>query len=378
MTPRIVCILILISLVSQFSLGQDSSPLFHEIIAGDSVMMFFNKEYKFIEKKCADFVRYTRIDSDGNFTGYFKDLSHDGELLTFGSYDHGKKHGYFETHHPNGKVRSKGNYINNRPAGIWEYFYETGLPERTINITKADTLLVRFVDKDGNIKVDGGKGNFEGFVDGGTGRESLIIARGEIDEGLPNGKWHSTIGNNRTTYCKEEFYYGELIRGVFPNAGASVKSYTKKSFLRTFFLSTYLGSLEEYPIAKCAKDENPANNNNLSPNKSFNFQNFYSLLRQKINSTLEHEINSGNSLDYANDNALTIKFSVDDKGKVHDFTLLTGWGRQFYPTIISSIEHQAFFRPNIEAMYFHLVFHAMGGGYYNYNIQLSNSRTYSQ
>jgi hypothetical protein len=378
MTLRMTLILILVFRLDQFSFAQDNAPPFYEIIEGDSVMMFFTKEFKFIEKRCADFIRYTRVDRDGNFNGYFKDLSHDGELLTMGTYDRGKKNGYFETYYPGGKIKSKGFYANNRPIGTWEYFYETGLPERTMNITRADTLLIRFVDKDGNVKVENGKGYFEGFVDGGTGRESAIIARGEIDEGLPNGKWRSTIGKNRTTYCKEEFYYGELIRGVFPNAGASVKTYTKKSFLNTFFLSTYLGSLEEYPIEKCAESIDPSTNNKLSPKQSFNFQTFYSLLRQKISSTLEHEINSGNSFDYTSDNAMTIKFSVDDKGKAHDFTLLTTWGRQFYSTIISSIERQAFFRPNTEAMYFHLVFHTMGGGYYSYNIQLSNSRNYSQ
>jgi hypothetical protein len=82
--------------------SQANKPIviFHEIIQRDSIMMFFNERHRFTEKPCFKFVRYTRINNNGEFNSYFEDKGRDDKLLGKGNYVDGMKHGYFEVYHP--------------------------------------------------------------------------------------------------------------------------------------------------------------------------------------------------------------------------------------------------------------------------------------
>src|SRR5436190_191618 len=232
-------------------LSQENAPItfFYEIIKDDSVVMFFNERNHFIDKECADYKRYIRVNSNGDFNSYFEDVTKDNLLTGKGRYVHGKKYGRFETYYPNGKLKVKGYYTNNRPVEQWDYFYENGLPERTLKFTATDTLLIRFVDPKGDVIVAEGNGEFKGFVAGLSKSDNLIAAKGKIVNGKPHGKWSSTISNG--PYCKEEFDNGKLIRGTFPNA-QSDKSYNYPSHLNTFILGNYFEFLEQYRTERCA------------------------------------------------------------------------------------------------------------------------------
>lgn len=369
---RLCSIFLIIFQIQYNSFGQDNSTIFYEVIKDDSVMMFFNERNRFIEKKCSDFIRYTKVDNEGNFNGYYEDLSNENILMSKGYYVHGKKHGYFELYYPNGKIRSRGNYINNVPRGQWEYFYENELPERTIIITETDTLLLRFVDKKGALKVIEGNGEFNGFVAGNSIASNSIIAKGKIENGKPNGKWSSVLFNN-TIYCKEEFNNGKLVRGFFPNAMLGVdKDYIHKSFLNTFFLASYLNSLENFRLEKCADSAMYS-----SKKYSFDIQRFNSDLRVKIDKVIEDDFRSGKTNDYSiGDNYLTIQFSVNKEGKAENFTILTGWGQPFFNSISSSIRTQTTFPSSTKTMFFHLKLHFSGGFTYQYNFQFSKNRTF--
>ena len=373
MVIRLHFVVLIIFSLQHNSFGQESSAIF-EIIKDDSVRMFFNERNKFIEKKCSDFVRYTRVDAQGNFNGYYRDISNDNNVLVSkGHYVHGKKHGYFEVYYPNGKIRCKGNYVENRPVGQWEYFYENELPERTIKITELDTLLIRFVDKKGNVKVNGGNGEFDGPVAANLMFPSLVIAKGAIEDGSPVGKWSSTTLDNRV-FCKEEFDHGILIRGVFPNAvPPAKKEYRDRSFLNTFFMPTYLNSLEEF------RGENCGDSAKYTTQKyTFNIQGFKADVSPKIDRIIEDDFKNRRSDEYLiGDNYLTIQFSVDDQGKAYDFALLSAWGNQFFSAITSSIKRQTSFPPNVKTMFFHLKLHFPGGFTYRYNFQFSRNKSFN-
>jgi hypothetical protein len=372
MHVRIYFILIMFSQLPHVSFGQDNPTIFYEVVKDDSLMLFFNERNKFIEKKCADFTRYIRMDPEGNFNGYYEDLSNENTLRSKGRYVHGKKHGYFEIYYPNGKINCKGNYSNNVPVGQWEYFHDNELPERTITISESGIALTRFVDKKGNLKVIDGKGEFNGLVAGNSVGSTSIIAKGKIEKGKPNGKWTSTVFNN-VTYCKEEFDQGKLVRGVFPNAMlGGDEEYHDKPYLNTFFLVSYLNSLEEFKLEKCADSAKY-----VSKPYSFDVQRFNSDLRIKIDKVIEQDFKTGKSGDYLiGDNYLTIQFSVNNDGKPVDFVMLSGWGQQFYNTILSSIKMQTRFPANVKDMFFHLKLHFPGGFTYQYSFQFSKNSTY--
>ena len=252
---RIFLLKILVVLTACFhgtpSFAQSSAPLFYEIVKDDSVVMFFNKRYHFIEKACADFSRRIRVDNGGDFNGYFEDRSTGNVLLTKGNYIHGKKNGRFETYYPTGKLKFKGDYVNDIPLGKWEYFYENGSPERTLQISGSDTLLVSFVDRKGDLKVMDGNGDFDGSIAERGTATNVIIAMGKIENGKPHGKWTSTFGKDGA-YCKELFDHGKLIKGSFPNGSPSENARYGQSRLNRLFLNSYLMSLESFAIETCA------------------------------------------------------------------------------------------------------------------------------
>jgi hypothetical protein len=213
-------------------------------------MIYLNNRFSITERECSEFIRLIKLDSSGNYDGVFVDLNHANRPLGRGRYSHGIRHGYFETYYPDGKVKSRGLYKNNFPFDQWEFFYATGLPERTLKFSEKDTLLFRFIDQKGNIVVKDGYGKFRGVVAGGSDGYN-VVAKGKVINGRPDGRWVANYLN--MTFCIETFTGGKFVGGKFPNAkpGAE-KAYTNKSFLNTFFYDDYFKESENFRIEKCS------------------------------------------------------------------------------------------------------------------------------
>jgi hypothetical protein len=352
--------------LQHIAFGQNNTPIFYEVIKGDSIMMFFNDLGYVTEKKCRQFMRFTRIDTNGDFMGFYQDIRLDNAVLGKGYYSNGQKNGYFEFYHSNGKIESKGRYLNNIKIGEWEYFYNNGIPERTLKITESDTLMIKFVDEAGNLKVSNGNGIFSGFIE-----DNSVKATGKIENGKPNGKWTSTFQGK--TYAVEEFNQGKLIKGSFPNAKASGrKEYKNKTFLNILIPSNYLNSVEKLRFEKC-KDE-VVNN---TQKRNFDIAKLRSDLRSKIGRIVEYDLKNERTNDYViGDNYMSIQFSTDEKGQAKDFLLLTSWGEQFFNPISSSIKSQVKFPPSIKILFFHLKLHFPGGYSYQSTFRFSDSRSF--
>jgi hypothetical protein len=247
-----------------------------------------------------------------------------------------------------GAISSKGNYQRNKPVGQWEYFYESGLPERTIKFDGPDTLLIRFVDPKGNITVVDGNGEFNGVVAGLNGYNS-VVAKGMIRNGKPDGKWSSKAGS--TDYWKEEFDNGKFLKGDLPSSRVKSK-YTDRSQLKTFFLSNYLYKLETYSVERCQD----SSMYKLTANKySFDMQKFSSILSDRLDRVISNDFSTGRTEDYTiGDHFLTIRIFLDPKGKAERFENLTAFGQQFYSAITNTIRSLAIFSPSQKTMYFHL------------------------
>lgn len=383
MAYRLLCLLLVIVFFPFLGHGQENSPtvFFCQVIRDDSIVMFFNARNRFVGKPCADYLRYVRIDRNGDFNGYFKDVTKENKLLGRGRYVNGKKDGYFETYHPNGKMRSKGFYEGNSPVGQWEFFYDSGLPERTLRFTERDTLLVRFVDKNGNVTVSDGVGHFEGFVAGLSRSGAPKEAKGNILHGKPDGEWICTYMN--AMYCLEQFDQGKFVEGIFPGA-ASSRKYHDKSQLNTFMPRSHVDVLEKFGMERCADSasfkskEQPTVPSKEQPTftskerPTFDMQRFSSQLRSRVDRVIDSDFRNGNSADYTpGDHYLTIQFFIGEDGKPTKFSMLSAWGRQYNNAITESIRMHAVFPRGKKSMYFHLKLSITGGSVYRYTFGFS-------
>lgn len=368
---KLILIIALFFQLPQIAFSQDNFS-YYEVIKDDSIMLFFNDKDKFVEKECAKGIRFTRVDTDANFNGLFTDVSRDGVLLSTGFYDHGKKNGFFQSYYANGKTKSKGKFVDNVPNGVWKYFYENGQPERTLQISSEDTLLISFYNKDGNQKVIDGNGEFNGYVGNSVITQNSALANGDIVNGKPNGKWSSTIADN--SYSQEEFVNGEFVKGVFLNTRKGWDpNYTNRSILNAFFPGNYYLELEKFKFQKC-KDSIHFR----QPKSDFNSFKFFSLMKARIADVIKTDFRENRSGNYSiGENYMTVQFTVDEKGNAQNILMATTWGDQFLRVITTSLKSAEELPPSITPLYIHMKVNiAENWSSYDYHIKITEEKFY--
>lgn len=354
-------------------LAAQSSIVYYELIQGDSVALFFNKNFMFTEKDCYDYVRRVRVTDNGDFNGYFEDRGVDNKLLGRGAYRNGLKHGYFEVFYPHGNIFCRGYYENNRPVGNWEYYYPNGLLERILRATDTAILMERFIDPTGTVQVENGSGDFYGLVRGIPEFENLpmltnndngIMASGQIANGKPVGKW-IIPDRNKQAYYMEKYDSGKLVK-TSNVSKRKMKTRGAVPRLNTFFLGNYLTSIETFERESCSESQQYFFNRYPNDLREFSYD-----LRQKMNYIINTDLKSPRKDYYQlGENYMSIKFSVDNKGKPYDITLLTDWGVPFLKVAKNSL-NKTVFSNNNKVMYFHLKLSYAGGYRYKYNFRFS-------
>ena len=362
-----ILIITILLLQKPIILAQTDSLNVYEIIEGDSMKMYFNKNLFLVEKECCKYTRYTKFSEEGVFYGYFEDINENNKLLGRGYYNNkGQKDGYFEIFYSNGQTQNKGFYKNDKPSGEWEYFYENGMPEKTVIITDKDTLLKTFYDKKGKLKIFEGNGMFKGIVSAYYGYSTTpIYAKGEIKNGKPNGKWTSTFGD--MDFCIEEFDSGKLVKGIFPNITIKTnKEYSNKSFLNNFFGKNYFEQIEQLTFQDCK-----FSNNETTNKYKFDYNKFESDLSNRITQLVTSRLNSN-----VGDKYVSIQFKIDDEGKPYSFNIITPFGQSFVDAISISIANFTKFDPSYKIMYLHLKFEFSDGQTYGWSYYFSPEPTY--
>ena len=369
---RFLFLIFIITLSATKSQAQ-SSIVFFDLIQGDSVALYFNKDFMFTEKDCYDYVRRVRVTDNGDFNGYFEDRSIDGKLLAKGVYRDGMKHGYFEVYYSHGRIFSRGYYENDKPVGIWEYFHVTGVPERVLNISDSTILMIRFIDETGIVQVDKGSGDFSGIVAGSPELRGEPLFRymsngvpaiGKVVDGKPDGKW-VIPDHNKQAYYMEKFNHGKLIKSTLVSK-RKMKNSKPHTMLNTFFLGNYLGILETFERESCSESQQYFFNRYPNDFRAFSFD-----LRQKMNYIVGTDLRSDRKEYYQpGDNFMSLAFSVDDKGKPYDIKLLTDWGENFLKVTENSL-NKTVFSTHTKTMYFHLKLSYAGGYVYKYNFRFS-------
>lgn len=336
--------------------SQDQDVKFYDVVKDDSVVMYFDKSYNFTERKCAENRRYTRIDSYGDFFKSFTDVDTLGNVIGKGNYNEGLKEGYFEVYYANGQIKCKGKYQNDNPFGEWFHFYPDGKIERKLLISEADTLLIESYNKSGEQTVTGGNGFFDGEVFGHDRYfYTQIIAKGNVVNGKPEGKWLSFLRN--APYCTEYYKNGIFDFGTYSNIIQKDKKYTDRSYLNKYFLSSYIESLDQFRIFKCIdyKDDSFVNTTNKN-NTKLELSNFRSFVNDAIGRALEQDFRSGNYSEYQQGNNLfKLSFKVKADGTPTDFKKLTSWGDQYFYPVTNALSIHAKFPASDRILYFNMV-----------------------
>jgi hypothetical protein len=346
-------------LASAFSFAQQKPNEYYEVVANDSVILYFNRDFSLTGKDCADFLRRTRVTENGDFNGYFEDRDTEGLLLGRGTYRRGVKHGYFEFYYQSGILFCAGFYENDKPVGTWEYFYQSGIPERTIKFYDTTATLVQHMDFRGQPKVQLGNGKFEGVIAGEL--PSYVI--GQVVAGRPDGKWYIPAFNGSSIYT-ERFENGRLIKTSLVPKRKMTAGYPSR--LDKFFLGNYLSLLEKFKFQTCNEAQQYHVSSNSDDARLFNYH-----LRRRINNLIMLNVGFRKSDYYQlGDNYMTVQFSIDDKGKPYDIKLVSPWGDYFFETARNSL-NRAVFSTRQKTMYFHLKFSYNNGLRYKYSFKFS-------
>lgn len=366
-------LLILIISVTTVTSWSQRSIVYYELILGDSVALYFNKEFLFTEKDCYDYVRHIRVTENGDFNGYFEDKSVDGRLLAKGAYRDGFKHGYFELFYPHGSIYARGYYENNKPVGNWEFYYPNRLLERVLTVTDSTVLLMRHIDETGTVRIENGEGTFNGAVKLSREFRDLpefaqvyngMLAAGKVIAGKPHGRWFIPEKTGQAYYT-EKYDNGKLIRSSrVPKRKLKISRQTPK--LNAFFLDNHLTMLEIFERESCSESQQFFFNRYPNDLRAFSYD-----LRQKMDYIIYTDLRSDRKEYYERgDNVMVLQFSVNEKGKPYNIKLLSEWGESFRKVAENSL-NKTVFSTNSKTMYFHLKVSYAGGYMYKYNFRFS-------
>ncbi|MDI3318150.1 toxin-antitoxin system YwqK family antitoxin [Pinibacter soli] len=371
MTPRKLFFSLLL-LCGFNSIFCQTSGKFYEVDSiTNRVRLFFNSNYILVPKKCANFVRLTKIDSNANFNSDFVDSTFDNKILGKGHYSNGIKDGYFEFYYPNEVLQCKGYYSENEPVGQWLFYYPDGKQERILSFTETDTLLTDYNDPSGNPVVVKGKGNFVGQVayPGGWPNQ-FLVSKGNIENGKPEGTWTTEFPNGHAI-SKEEFKGGKFVKGILEGTPKESSAYhLKNSKATTFFLNNYLGRLEDFVVDSC---HDYLSRRVTAPTQfKFDYGKFQADMRSRLNKSIDKFLSGADNLEGAQTTKyLTVEFTVNKSGKAEDFKMNGFWGNELFYDIKECIQLNTSFPPDIGKMYFHLKVDYSGGNQFSYGFSLS-------
>ncbi|WP_114792000.1 hypothetical protein U0035_09075 [Niabella yanshanensis] len=185
----------IVCLSSNVSLkGQDLLPDnftigdFAEIYAGDSIKLFFNCFGGIVNKRCADYYRIGKMDTEFvNVKGPFRDYYLNGKLYLEASITNGNLEGSAVYYYRNGRVREKGQYKNHRRDGQWSFYYPNGQLQKVYQYENDFPLVQEAFTLTGKQTVANGNGYLKTEFS-----EMNECSKFEVSGTILNGKKYGT------------------------------------------------------------------------------------------------------------------------------------------------------------------------------------------
>ena len=220
----------------------------------DSVLVFIGQNwFGQTDLACSQYYRVAPVNKyyqlDGQVTDYY--IDNDSIAASF-NYEHGVLEGPAYIYYPNGVIKEHGTYQNNAKSGVWEYYYDNGQKERTLQYQFGGVVLVDCYTRNGDVLVRDGNGRFEGMIAPGTGRVTYeLLAKGNVKDGVPDGEWNLYSKQVSGPANTEYFSNGKFRHGV-SYALAGKFNYTDKVFTSLEGIHTYetLDHYREEPLCR--------------------------------------------------------------------------------------------------------------------------------
>ena len=185
----------------------------YQVVSGDSVSLYYNRDYQLMPVACGSIRRQSRINAKGNFNGAVADYrAGDNRLLLRGHYQDNQRAGAFEQYdEETGKLVWSGAYTHGQPSGEWRYWYPSGLPRQVVRYEPMGLRLWQYWDEQGQQRLTDGKGEWRDKDNYGGWRG------GPVEKGLPTGRWEShggrAFGKDAPLLTAETFEAGKLVKG---------------------------------------------------------------------------------------------------------------------------------------------------------------------
>ncbi|HWA34172.1 MAG TPA: hypothetical protein VG737_08590 [Cyclobacteriaceae bacterium] len=217
-----------------------------KILNADTVLFFYNRNWRLVFQACAEIVRVSRVNNatgyfDGSFTDYYKN----SKIAATGSYNNSLKEGLFQVFYESGQLSQVGNYLKDKKNGIWEYYYENGNKQMTLAFRDGDLSMLELWDANQNKLVDGGNGHWVSREDPAN---SIELA-GNVVNGKPDGTWTRTDGSFKLN--SEEYEGGKLIGGKFYSRVGGAEKYTSMKSLINVDKKAKYEMAEKFEVTFC-------------------------------------------------------------------------------------------------------------------------------
>ncbi|HXB32361.1 MAG TPA: hypothetical protein VNV35_03025 [Puia sp.] len=158
----------------------------------DSVLMFLrsNGGAK-TGVACSEVYRVAPINKYYQFDGQVNDYYIDNDSLAATlNYTGGYLEGPAYLWYKNGQVKAQGAYNKSVKKGIWQYFYDNGQKEKTLQFENGEVRLIDCYTRNGEVLATGGKGRFEGdIITNSSLNPRDMLIKGPVKDGLPDGEW---------------------------------------------------------------------------------------------------------------------------------------------------------------------------------------------
>ncbi|HET6253410.1 MAG TPA: hypothetical protein VFE32_05025 [Puia sp.] len=251
-------------------------------VGHDTILLFLRNNSGWMTGiGCGDIYRIAPVNKyyqlDGQVNDYY--MTNDSIEASF-NYVKGNLQDPAYIYYPNGQVKEHGDYQNNDRSGQWDYYYDNGQKEKTLQFENGGAYVVDCYTRNGEALARGGNGRFVGtVVTNTTVNPYEMQVSGNVKNGLPDGEWNLYINtiqmvskDQKTVPSNVEYFSGGKFLHGTSNSMSGRQTYSDRIFSRIESIHPY-EYLDHYrQDLACRTGNSPVMLNNLFPDVKLGIQ----------------------------------------------------------------------------------------------------------
>jgi antitoxin component YwqK of YwqJK toxin-antitoxin module len=187
-------------------------------VKGNEVTFYLTCNGSLTINKKAEYERVVTFEQGTLVVSSIRDYYKGGLLALTAFYKKGLLDGLLTSYYANGKIKEQGKYVTNNRDSIWCYYSSKGQLEKKIDFRNGQTKLIEYYGKNGESKLINGSGSYKGFTNKDYASCDKLAIKGEIKDGLMEGRWSINFKYSTAT---ESFENGKFIQGYESNYNRS-------------------------------------------------------------------------------------------------------------------------------------------------------------